>query len=143
MRDLYKAYVARLHNPTDTGTLALVLAAAELVISAEQARADLLAGRGDLDAVVRIENLAARALRRLGLGKPAPKPAGPTLQDITAKYSGPAVAQNGAEALETPALVTIELDRMAIQRRMHIVDRAVVRHGDAMDALVSEFIMVH
>ena len=55
---------------------------------AEMARADLLAGHGDDDKVVRLENLADRKLRRLGLNKPAPVPAGPTLQEYLAIKHG-------------------------------------------------------
>ena len=36
-------------------------------VLAEVARTGLLEGRGDLDQVIRLENLSARALRRLGL----------------------------------------------------------------------------
>jgi hypothetical protein len=101
VRDLYRGYMAVLGSPGDPATAALVLAAAELVVSAEKARADLLAGQGDLNSVIRIENLSNRALKRLNLNKPVPKPAGPTLQDITAKYSSPRGAQNGPEVHET------------------------------------------
>jgi hypothetical protein len=70
VRDLFRSYCSQLGNPTDAATQAGVLAAAELIVAAEAARANLLAGRGDINAVVRVENLAARALRRLDLGKP-------------------------------------------------------------------------
>jgi len=106
IRDLFRSYVTQLGNPEDAATQAGVLAAAELIVAAEVARADLLAGRGDLNAVVRIENLSARALRRLGLGKPAPKPTGPTLADIAARYARPAVALNGDQVAEQPTVET-------------------------------------
>jgi len=65
--DLYRAYVTALGNPSETIVLANALAAAELTVAAEAARSKLLAGAGNADAVVRIENLAARALKRLGI----------------------------------------------------------------------------
>jgi hypothetical protein len=68
IRDLYRAYAGALGNPDDPGTQAQLLAAVELAVAAETARAALLAGRGDVDQVIRLENLSARALRRLGLG---------------------------------------------------------------------------
>ena len=46
--------------------MASILAAAGLTVAAEAARAALLAGGGDIEQVVRLENLAARAVRRLG-----------------------------------------------------------------------------
>jgi hypothetical protein len=49
----------------------MILAAAELVTAAERARRDHLDGRLALTEVVRVENLAARALRRIKLDKPA------------------------------------------------------------------------
>jgi hypothetical protein len=70
LRDLYLDYWAKIGNPTDPATQALCLAASELVVAAEAARARLLAGEGDaalLDQVIRLENLSARAVRRLGI----------------------------------------------------------------------------
>jgi hypothetical protein len=79
--------MTRLGNPADPATAALVLSAAELTVAAEKARADLLAGNGDLNGAIRIENLVNRALKRLGLNKPAPKPSGPSLREyVSAKY---------------------------------------------------------
>ena len=83
MRDLYRAYSAALGDPGDPGVQAQVVAAAELVVAAEAARAALLAGRGDLDQVIRLENLSARGLRRLGLhGKRKREPAMPVLAEL-------------------------------------------------------------
>jgi hypothetical protein len=70
LRDLMRAYTAALGNPTDPGTQAEIIRAAELVVAAEAARAAYLAKPGDpsmLDPVIRLENLSARALRRLGI----------------------------------------------------------------------------
>jgi len=66
VRDLYRAYLAGMSNPDDA-TRAAVLAAAELVVAAESARAKLLAGEGDIEQIVRLENLANRAVKRLGI----------------------------------------------------------------------------
>jgi hypothetical protein len=66
IRDLYRSYLAGMAN-ADDACRAAVLAAAELVTAAEAARANLLAGQGDVEQIVRLENLANRAVRRLGL----------------------------------------------------------------------------
>lgn len=66
VRDLYRAYLAGVSNPDDA-CRAQVLAAAELMVAAENARAELLAGGGDVEQIVRLENLANRAVRRLGI----------------------------------------------------------------------------
>jgi hypothetical protein len=88
IRDLYRSYMIARGNPTDTATQALVLAAAEQVVIAEIARRDHLAGKVDLNAVVRAEGTAARALRRIGMNKITPKPAGPTLNEFLAARTG-------------------------------------------------------
>ncbi len=81
LRDLYAAYMVALGHPAGPTTHAAVLAACELLVAAENARAALLAGDGDVDQVVRLENLAARAVRRLGLRPTNAKPPAPTLAD--------------------------------------------------------------
>jgi hypothetical protein len=105
VRDLYRAFVAQLGNPTDAGVQAAVLAAAENVVIAEQVRALFLAGAPAVSAsdVVRAESTSNRSQRRLGLHKPAQKPAGPTLQDIKARYIRPPIEQNAGVASEAPA----------------------------------------
>jgi len=72
VRDLYRAYLTALGR-TDDLACAQALAAAELVMAAENARAQLLAGQGDVEQIVRLENLANRAVRRLGI-KPGAAP---------------------------------------------------------------------
>jgi hypothetical protein len=67
LRDLFRSYLSALGNPSDPATQAAVLAAAELMVAAETARSALLAGAGDVDQVVRLENLSARAVRKLGI----------------------------------------------------------------------------
>jgi hypothetical protein len=74
IRDLYRAFIAGVSNPDDA-CRAQVLAAAELQVLAENARAELLAGQGDIEQIVRLENLANRAVKRLGIKRteaPAP-----------------------------------------------------------------------
>jgi hypothetical protein len=68
--DLFLSYCEVLGNPSDPPTQAAVLAAAELTYAAEAARARLLSDDsefGDIALLVRLENLAARALKRLGI----------------------------------------------------------------------------
>jgi hypothetical protein len=65
--DLYRAALAAMGNPIDAVSQANALAAAELKVAAENERAKLLAGAGNADALVRVENLAARAERKLGI----------------------------------------------------------------------------
>lgn len=75
VRDLFVGYSSALGNPVDVPTMALILSAAEDVTIAEAARADHIAGKVDINAVVRAEGTAARALRRIGMNKvatPAP-----------------------------------------------------------------------
>jgi len=74
VRDLFRSFAEKLGNSNDVGTQAMILAAAELVTAAERARRDHLDGRLALTEVVRVENLAARALRRIKLDKPAETP---------------------------------------------------------------------
>jgi hypothetical protein len=65
--DLYRSYLRAMGDPTDAIAQANVLAAAELTVAAETARVQLLAGKADVDQLVKLENLAARAIRRLGI----------------------------------------------------------------------------
>jgi hypothetical protein len=85
VRDLYRALLAGMSNPDDVRR-AQALAAAELTVAAENARAELLAGQGDVEQIVRLENLANRAVKRLGL-QAATAPQGPTLAEHLAKLA--------------------------------------------------------
>jgi hypothetical protein len=67
IRDLFRAYSNAMGTPSDPATQAAILAAAELVVAAECARAKVLADGGDVEQLIRLENLAARATRRLGV----------------------------------------------------------------------------
>lgn len=69
LRDLFSAFLTTMGAPTDVVAQANALAAAELIVAGEEARARLLAGTGNVDEVVRIENLAARAAKRLDVGR--------------------------------------------------------------------------
>jgi hypothetical protein len=62
--DLFRSY---LDGMIDRSCVAQAdaLRAAELVVAAEEARTKLFAGNGDANGVVRMENLAARAVRKL------------------------------------------------------------------------------
>jgi hypothetical protein len=74
VRDLYRAFLQHMTNPADTIAQANALNAAELMVAVEQTR--LAAARGeaaDLDGLVRLSNLADRAVRRLGI-KPGTAP---------------------------------------------------------------------
>src|SRR5271168_4520373 len=73
IRELAESFSAALGHPTDTAALAAITSAAELITAAEMARAALLRGVGDIDGVVRLENLAARAARKLSI-KSGPPP---------------------------------------------------------------------
>jgi hypothetical protein len=83
--DLTRAYLKALGNPTDVERQAACVQAAELAVIAENARTSALktGALPDLDACVRVQGAADRALARLGLGQaPASKPAKvPDLQE--------------------------------------------------------------
>jgi hypothetical protein len=71
-------------TPSDPVTQAAILAAVELVVAAERARAKFLADGGDIEQLIRLENLAARATRRLGV-KPTSTSRPPTLAEHLAR----------------------------------------------------------
>jgi hypothetical protein len=72
--DLVRAYLASLGNPAEIERQAAAIAAAELQVLAEEARATALkeGASADLDRVVRMQGAADRALKRLGIKAPAP-----------------------------------------------------------------------
>lgn len=110
VRDLYAGYSKDLGAPTDVSTQALILACAEAMAVAEKARADYLAGRSaDLNGVIRAENTANRALKRLGLAKPSLAPRKSLLEKMTdkeaAQRAGQArIAARAVEGAERPSL---------------------------------------
>jgi hypothetical protein len=73
-RDLYKAFARQIGNPSDVATRALLIAAAEGVVIAETIRDKVMSGDRTvtINDLVRAENMANRALRRLKLDKAAP-----------------------------------------------------------------------
>ena len=96
IRDLYEAYLEAMGNPTDPLPMANALAAAELKTAAEDARAAFLAGDGaaeQLEQIIRLENLAGRAERRLGIKPRAPMPTLPLRERMGRPTSG--VPRNG------------------------------------------------
>jgi hypothetical protein len=84
VRDLFQGYMAALGDPMDAPMQALILAAAEAVTIAENARRDHLAGKIGVNDMIRAEGASNRALKRIGLNKPVSKPAGPTLGEFLA-----------------------------------------------------------
>jgi hypothetical protein len=84
IRDLFRAYSNAMGTPSDPGTQAAILAAAELAVAAECARAKVLTDGGDVEQLIRLENLAARATRRLGL-KPESQSRPPNLTEHLAR----------------------------------------------------------
>jgi hypothetical protein len=96
--DLFDAFIAAMGNTTDALAQANALAAAEMFVAAEGARAKLLAG-GDveIEQVVKLQGAAARAERKLGI-KPAVKPAGPSLAEYLAELAAKDAADAAAAA---------------------------------------------
>jgi hypothetical protein len=69
IRDLYFGYLDRMGGPADPIAQSHALAAAELVAALADVRLAAANGSANLDAVIRLSNLANRAERRLGLRK--------------------------------------------------------------------------
>ncbi len=92
--DLVRAYLSALGNPIEIERQAAVIAAAELQVLAEEARALALKqiGHADLDQVIRLQGAADRAVRKLGLNHKRGEPE-PTLAEYLA-------ARYGAERVE-------------------------------------------
>jgi hypothetical protein len=103
IRDLFRAFQTAAGDAGDPATVANILAAAELTVAAEAARAALLAGSGDIEQVIRLENLAARSVRRLGI-KPAAAPKPPSIHEYVRGLAPgePAGAPAGAPASNSP-----------------------------------------
>ena len=87
--DLFDAYLRAMGNPVDALAQANALAAAELKVATEDARAKLLAGGNiDPDQVVKLEGAAARAERKLGIAHREPEVRGMTLGDVLKGHRG-------------------------------------------------------
>lgn len=76
--DLLRSFFRAMGDPSDAVLQSNALRAAELMVAGEIARAKLLEGTGDADAVVRLEGAGDRAVKRLGLAKASPARSGPT-----------------------------------------------------------------
>jgi hypothetical protein len=95
-RDLLEALLQQLGNPTDPIRQAEAVAAASAMVIAEDARAKALRGEPvDLDALVRLENTASRAFRKLGR---AVMTKAPTLAEYSASRKAAAAGAADAEA---------------------------------------------
>jgi hypothetical protein len=94
IRDLFRGWHLALGHPSDATVQAAILAASELTVAAETARAALLAGTGDVEQVVRLENLAARSVRRLGIKADATAGAAPPSLAEWAQQTAPARQRN-------------------------------------------------
>ncbi len=70
---MFRSYLKQAGSPTEPATHAAIMALAEQIVIAEQARAECLTDGGltkiSLELVIRAENLANRTLRRLKLDK--------------------------------------------------------------------------
>jgi hypothetical protein len=92
VRDLYRAFLQHMGNPADTVTQSNALNAAELAVAVEQARLPAIRGEAvDIDALVRLSNLADRAVRRLGI-RPG-KASVPTLAEHLARRAAERVGE--------------------------------------------------
>jgi hypothetical protein len=97
LRDLFRSYHGALGRPSEPAVQAAILAAAELMVAAETARAALLAGTGDIDQVVRLENLSGRAVRKLGIKPGAPQKPGQALREHLARRAARAADASSEE----------------------------------------------
>jgi hypothetical protein len=79
--DLLRGFLRAMGEPKDIVQQANALRAAELTVAAESARAKLLAGDGDIDAVARLEGVARRSVADLRLPAAQREPAEPTLAE--------------------------------------------------------------
>jgi hypothetical protein len=88
-RDLLRGFLEECGNPTGVAAQAACKTAAELTFAAERARADLLAGKGDADTVVRLENASARAIEALERYRLATNQSGvDSVRDYLARHHG-------------------------------------------------------
>jgi hypothetical protein len=88
--DLTRSYLQAIGNPDDTARQAAAIAAAELQVLAEETRAAALREplTADLDNLVRVQSIADRALRRLGIKGTPQKP--PLAEYLASKQLGAA-----------------------------------------------------
>ena len=96
VKDLFLSYLGRLGHPVDAATQAAVFAAADLAVTAEKTRAKVLAGGDDrsaLNELVRVQNMADRALRRLGLSTQSNTPRHVSLRERLARKAAAAAEE--------------------------------------------------
>jgi len=102
-RDLITAFVSALggKDAVNDITLMAVRKAAELTVAAEMARAAMLSGTPtDMLALVRLEGVAARAVRLLGLKVEPPAKAHGGLELARARWAEQAERERKAKAAE-------------------------------------------
>ncbi len=95
--DLLRSYLRAMGNPIEANRQADAIAAAELKCAAEDLRARLLAGNAgvaEVEQIIRLENAADRAVRKLG--KLGAASAGSTLAEHLAARYGQAEAEPAA-----------------------------------------------
>lgn len=102
--DLTKAFLAAFGNPIDIQRQAQIIAAAELVALAEEARAVALRdpAKADFGAIGRLQGASDRAVRRLEL-KPYQAAERPSLRERLAAEADEAEAVEAASAAEAGA----------------------------------------
>jgi hypothetical protein len=72
VRDIYQSLAVQIGSPSDPYQQTAILTAAELIVATEEQRRRAALGEPvDLNALVRVSNLADRAVRKLGI-RPAP-----------------------------------------------------------------------
>lgn len=96
-KQLARCFAAAIGNVTDTATMARIERAAELATLGEQMRGRALRGAEvDLGLLLRIEGLADRAVRALGINAKAPAAPGLSLAEyLRANHGGGDNAENG------------------------------------------------
>jgi hypothetical protein len=126
--DLFEAYLKALGQPTDPVLIANILAAAELKASAEILRAKLLAGAAvDLDQVIKVEGLASRSERKLGLDQ---RQRGQQPAESYASLSARIQAEEGARRAQELAE---DAARVRAAAEAKIAHEPPVCHGEALD----------
>lgn len=107
--DLLRSYLRAMGSPVEANRQADAIAAAELKCAAEDLRARLLAGPNaglaDLEQIIRLENAADRAVRKLGL-----RPAGKAAAPVESYLELAAQVQAEASARRTIELAADEAD---------------------------------
>jgi hypothetical protein len=95
--DLTRSFLAALGDPDDIALQAQAVAAAEMVVIAEAARAAALkSGHANLGELVRLQGAADRAVRKLGLDRKR-EPTGPTLSEYLAGHYASASPEDETE----------------------------------------------